>query len=85
MARLHACDAVLGVSTGPTHLSAALGVPTLCLMDKSQLNRWRLLGNRAESLAYPDEKADLGYGTDRFSFDAVLTYLEKLRSAGPMV
>jgi ADP-heptose:LPS heptosyltransferase len=82
MARLCACDAVLGVSTGPTHLSAALGVPTLCLMERDvrfRPERWAPLGERALALAYPGEAVELGLGMDRFPPDAVLEHLEKLR------
>jgi ADP-heptose:LPS heptosyltransferase len=52
MARLGACGAVLGVSTGPTHLAAALGVPTLCLMGRRALHapaRWAPLEGCGES------------------------------------
>jgi ADP-heptose:LPS heptosyltransferase len=83
MARLAACDAVLGVSTGPTHLAAALGVPTLCLMERDirfSRDRWGPLGDRAGSLAYPGEAVELGLGMDRFSPDTVLEHLEKLRA-----
>jgi ADP-heptose:LPS heptosyltransferase len=82
MARLGACDAVLGVSTGPTHLAAALGVPTLCLMGKRALiapARWTPLGLRVGTLQYGGEEDDAGTGMDRFSPDNVLAALDALR------
>jgi ADP-heptose:LPS heptosyltransferase len=81
MARIRACDAVLGVSTGPTHLAAALGVPTLCLMGRRPLQGptvWAPLGNRAGALQYEGEEDDAGTGMDRFSPDDVLARLEGL-------
>jgi len=82
LGRLNACDAVLGVSTGPMHLAAALGVPTLCLMAKSVRHgpvRWAPLGRRAAFLQYEGEEDDRGSGMDRFEPDTVLAHLEKLR------
>jgi hypothetical protein len=83
MARIYACDAVIGVSTGPTHISAALEVPTLCLMER-HINhaptRWAPLGRRAEGIAYPGKKVKFGAGMDRFSHDMVLARLENLRN-----
>jgi ADP-heptose:LPS heptosyltransferase len=81
MARLRACGAVLGVSTGPTHLAAALGVPTLCLFGTSARSappRWTPLGDRAGALQYEGEEDDRGTGMDRFSPDDVLARLEGL-------
>jgi hypothetical protein len=85
MARLLACDAVLGVSTGPTHLSAALGVPTLCLFSRKLSrgpSRWAPLGTRAEALPHPGEKTKDASGMDRFSPDDVLARLDRLRLLG---
>jgi len=82
MARLAACDAVLGISTGPTHLAAALGVPTLCLIGRRVFHgpaRWTPLGDRAGALQYEGEEDDRGAGMDRFDPDEVLAHLEKLR------
>jgi len=81
MGRLHACDAVLGVSTGPTHLAAALGVPTLCLMGKRVKHgpdRWMPLGDRVEAMQYPGREDDLGSGMDRLDIGSVLARLEKM-------
>jgi ADP-heptose:LPS heptosyltransferase len=81
MARLRACDAVLGVSTGPTHLAAALEVPTLCLMGRRRFHgpaRWTPLGLRVGALQYEGEEDDMGAGMDRFSPDDVLARLEGL-------
>jgi ADP-heptose:LPS heptosyltransferase len=83
MARLSACDAVIGVSAGPTHLAAALNVPTLCLMpngNRQTHERWMPLGNSVVALQYPGEPDDFGSGMDRFSTDTVLEQLEKLQA-----
>jgi hypothetical protein len=86
MARLGACDAVLGVSTGPTHIAAALGVPTLCLMGRRALHapaRWAPLGLRAGAMQYEGEEDDDGAGMDCIPIGAALAALEKLcRGAG---
>jgi hypothetical protein len=82
MARLRACDAVLGTSTGPTHLAAALGVPTLCLMGRHAFHtpaRWAPLGRRTGTLQYEGEEDDWGTGMDQFSPDTVLARLDGLR------
>ena len=82
MGRLHACDAALGVSTGPIHLAAALGVPTLCLMGKRIKHgpdRWTPLGDRVEVMQYEGEEDDLGSGMDRLDVGSVLASLEKMR------
>ena len=82
MGRLNACDAVLGISTGPTHLAAALNAPTLCLMGrrvKHGPDRWTPLGSRVGVLQYPGEEDDLGSGMDRLDVEAVLAQLDKLR------
>jgi hypothetical protein len=88
MARLRACDAVIGVSTGPTHLSAALGVPTLCLMTKDTKRdpkgprRWAPLGDAAETLTCLAGTSPSGPDERRMQMDAldtgaVLAWLEK--------
>jgi ADP-heptose:LPS heptosyltransferase len=82
MSRLGACDAVLGISTGPTHLAAALGVPTLCLMGRRALHgpaRWAPLGRWVGTLQYEGEEDDAGTGMDRFSPDDALAALDGLR------
>jgi ADP-heptose:LPS heptosyltransferase len=81
MGRLGACDAVLGVSAGPTHLAAALGVPTLCLMVRGVRHgpvRWAPLGARAAFLQCPGEEDDSGSGMDGIEPGAVLAALERL-------
>jgi ADP-heptose:LPS heptosyltransferase len=48
-AMLAGAAAVVGPSTGPLHLAASLGVPTLALfspIDSQQPRRWRPLGRR---------------------------------------
>ncbi|MCL1893604.1 MAG: hypothetical protein FWG02_05135 [Holophagaceae bacterium] len=82
MGRIVACSAIIGPSTGPTHLSAALGKPTLCLMGRRLCHgpdRWAPLGNKVEVLQYPGEEDDLGDGMDRLAVDTVLNALEKFR------
>jgi ADP-heptose:LPS heptosyltransferase len=79
MGRLHACDAVLGASTGPTHLAAALGVPTLCLMTMDLRHgpvRWAPLGRRAAFLQCHGDGA--GTGMDSIDPETVLAALDKL-------
>jgi ADP-heptose:LPS heptosyltransferase len=82
MGRLRACGAVLGVSTGPTHLAAALGVPTLCLMVRGPKHgpaRWAPLGDRAAFLQCQGEEDDSGSGMDRLDPETVLAHLHTLR------
>jgi ADP-heptose:LPS heptosyltransferase len=82
MGRLRACDAVLGVSTGPTHMAAALGVPTLCLMVRGLRHgpvRWAPLGRRAAFLQRPGEEDDTDSGMDGIEPGAVLAALDGLR------
>jgi hypothetical protein len=90
MARLAACDAVIGSSTGPTHLAAVMDVPTVWWMGRGQSagpNRWAPLCRFVETLQYPHEsvvfnrKGDLGGSFDRLPIDTVLALLEKLRLA----
>lgn len=82
LARLAACDAVVAPSTGPAHLAAALGVPTVCLMGKRASHgpdRWRPLGPRVAALQYPGPEDDLGAGMDRLDPLAAVDALEALR------
>ena len=82
MARLAACDAVVSPSTGPAHLSAALGIPTLCLMGRRASHgpdRWRPLGARVATLQYPGPEADRHGGMDRLDPAEAIGALEKLR------
>ena len=82
MARLAACRAVVGPSTGPLHVAAALGVPVLCLMGlrvHHGPDRWAPLGVKAQVLQYPGPEADLSGGLDRLDPLALLPHLERLR------
>ena len=82
MGRLFACDAVIGPSTGPTHLAAALGKPTLCLMGRRTSHgpdRWKPLGQCVEAIQYPGGEDDLGTGMNRLPFDEVVAALNKLQ------
>jgi ADP-heptose:LPS heptosyltransferase len=82
MARLAACDAVVSPSTGPAHIAAALGVPTVCLMGRRASHgpdRWKPLGPEVVALQYPGAEADAGGGMDRLDPAEVLRALETLR------
>jgi ADP-heptose:LPS heptosyltransferase len=82
MGRLGACAAVLGPSTGPVHLAAALGVPVLCLMGLRPHHgpdRWAPLGRRVQVLQYPGPEADLGGGMDRLDPELLTAHLSRLR------
>ena len=82
MGRLGACAAVLGPSTGPVHLAAALGVPVLCLMGLRPHHgpdRWAPLGRRVQVLQYPGPEADLGGGMDRLDPELLTAHLARLR------
>ncbi len=82
LARLSACAAVVGPSTGPLHLAAALGVPVLCLMGRRPNHapdRWAPLGARVQVAQYPGPEDDLGNGMDRLDPAALLPHLERLR------
>ena len=82
MARLKACDAYLGPSTGPTHLAAALGLPVLALMGRScnlDPSRWTPLGARVQVLQFPGAEADFTGGMDRLDPHELLGHLDRLR------
>ena len=82
LARLAACDAVAGPSTGPLHMAAALDVPVLCLMGlrvHHGPDRWAPLGPRVQVLQYPGPEADLAGGMDRLDPLALLPHLSRLR------
>lgn len=81
MARLAACDAVVSPSTGPAHIAAALGVPTVCLMGRRAAHgpdRWKPLGAPVAALQYPGPEADAAGGMDRLEPAEVLRALEAL-------
>lgn len=80
MIRMAACDAILGPSTGPTHIAAALGVPVACMMGlrpNHAPSRWAPLGDPVEVIQYPGPEADLSGGMDRLEPKALLRCLEK--------
>lgn len=82
MARLAACEAVVGPSTGPLHIAAALGRGVLCLMglrSNHGPDRWAPLGPRVQVLQYPGGEDDLGSGMDRLDPRELLPHLEALR------
>lgn len=57
MGVLAACEVVVSASTGPMHLAAALGVPTVslfCPLTACSPSLWGPLGNRAEIVLPPD-------------------------------
>ncbi len=80
--RLAACDAVLGPSTGPLHLAAALDRPVVCLMGlrpNHRPDRWAPLGRRVQILQYPGPEDDLGNGMDRLDPALLAAHLERCR------
>lgn len=82
LGRLSACEAVVGPSTGPLHLAAALDVPVLCLMGKRPNHtpdRWAPLGPRVQVAQYPGPEDDLGAGMDRLDPASLLPHLDRLR------
>ncbi|MDE3245492.1 MAG: glycosyltransferase family 9 protein [Acidobacteriota bacterium] len=82
MTRMAACDAILGPSTGPTHIAAALGIPVVCMMglrSNHAPSRWAPLGEQVEVIQYPGPEADLRGGMDRLEPEALLRCLEKFR------
>lgn len=82
LSRLAACEAVVGPSTGPLHLAAALDRPVLCLMGlrpNHSPDRWAPLGRRVQVLQYPGPEDDLGHGMDRLDPALLLPHLERLR------
>ncbi len=82
MIRMAACDAILGPSTGPTHIAAALGVPVVCMMglrSNHAPSRWAPLGEPVEVIQYPGPEADLSGGMDRLEPEALLRCLDKFR------
>ncbi len=81
MARLAACDAVIGPSTGPAHLAAALDIPLLVLIGLRKNHapdRWSPMGARVQVLQYPGPEADLTDGMDRIPPEALLPHLDRL-------
>lgn len=86
MGRLAACQAVLGPSTGPLHLAAALDVPVICLMGRRPHHgpdRWAPLGRRVQVVQYPGPEADLAQGMDRLDPASLLAHLSRCRLASP--
>lgn len=80
--RLAACDAVIGPSTGPLHLAAALDRPVVCLMGLRPAHgpdRWAPLGRRVQVLQYPGPEDDLGRGMDRLDPTLLPAHLERCR------
>lgn len=86
MARMAACDAVVSPSTGPAHVAAALGVPTLVLMGlrkSHRPSRWTPMGTKVQVVQYPGPEADLGSGMDRLDPAEVEAHLARLLGARP--
>ncbi len=84
MARMAACDALLGPSTGPTHIAAALGVPVVCIMglrSNHAPSRWAPMGDPVEVIQYPGPEADLSGGMDRLEPEALLPRLSQFSLA----
>ena len=86
MGRLAACQAVLGPSTGPMHLAAALGTPVVCLMGRRPHHgpdRWAPLGRRVQVVQYPGPEADLTGGMDRLDPAGLLPHLARWGAVAP--
>lgn len=84
MARIAACQALVSPSTGPAHLAAALGVPTLVLMGLRPNHlpaRWAPLGARIQIAQYPGPEDDLGAGMDRLDPVLLMAHLDRLAGA----
>jgi heptosyltransferase-3 len=80
MARLSACHAVLGPSTGPVHVAAALGKGVLCLMGRRPNHtpdRWAPLG-KVQVVQYDGPEDDLGTGMDRLDPETLIPHLARL-------
>ncbi len=84
LARMAACAAVMGPSTGPLHAAAALGVPVLCLMGRRPHHgpsRWAPQGAQVQVVQYPGPEADLSGGLDRLDPEVLLPHLDRFRWA----
>ncbi len=82
LGRMGACDAIVGPSTGPTHVAAALGVPVLCLMGlrpNHAPSRWAPRGEHIQVIQYPGPEADLSGGMDRLDPGALIPHLNRFR------
>ena len=82
MARMAACDVILSPSSGPAHMTAALGRPLLCLMGlrpNHSPDRWAPLGASVQVVQYPGPEADLSGGMDRLDPEALLPHLDRLK------
>lgn len=81
LARIAACDAFLGPSTGPLQIAAALGVPVLALMGRTPNrgpSRWAPRGEHVQVLQYPAPEADLTGGMDRLDPAELISSLKLL-------
>ena len=81
-ARIAACDAIIGPSTGPVQAAAALDVPVLCLMGlrpNHAPSRWAPQGDRVQVVQYPRPEADLSGGMDRLDPVDLLPHLDRFR------
>lgn len=82
LGRIQACDVLMGPSTGPAHMAAALEVPQLILIGKRVNHgpdRWAPLGQKVQRLTYPGPEADLTHGLDRLNPEDLLPHLERLK------
>lgn len=84
LARMAACDVLIGPSTGPVHAAAALGVPVLCLMGlraNHAPSRWAPRGDQIQVIQYPGSEADLSGGMDRLPPEELLPHLNRFHPA----
>lgn len=80
LARMAACDVIMGPSTGPIHVAAALGIPVLCLMGlrpNHGPSRWAPQGEQVQVIQYPGSEADLSGGMDRLAPGDLLPLLNR--------
>ncbi len=74
--RLHASRLVVGADSGPAHLGAALGVPTVALFGPTDPARWAPIGPRASVLAPESPRAMAWLSVDAAA-DAVRGHLAR--------
>ena len=71
---LHSASAFIGVDSGPTHLAAQIGTPTLTLFGPTDPARWAPIGPRVQILAPPDPCS-----MDWLAVDQVLESITQLK------
>jgi heptosyltransferase-3 len=76
-------DGLVAASTGPLHIAAALGIPTLALFPAGHAIRWQPVGERVDVIAAPagPPGPDGLPRIDQIQPDAVLAVIERWRAA----